>query len=169
MTESRADSNGMSDIEHARRTAVARFDVLMRRRARLLVGLSATIYASCLPFDAYRTAWSDDSAMNGFGLLLIGWLGVLGGYFEWLANPLLLATWVSLWIRKPQHAIFFGVLASFVAIAFIFRDKMLVNEAGHTARITFLGVGYWLWVVSILTAFVCSIVLTVQSRRRYTF
>ncbi len=123
-------------------------DIALRKRARQLVLWNAAIFACSLPFDAYTTAWHGESSQNGFGLLLVGWLGVLMGYFEWIANPLLLMAWICLWVRKPRHAIPFAVAACAIAFAFAFRDKILVNEAGNICRIVSLDAGYWLWISS---------------------
>lgn len=141
-------------------------DIAMRKRARRFVLWNAAVFACSLPFDAYTTAWEGESSTGAFGLLLIGWLGVPMGYFEWFANPLLLIAWICLWIRKPRHAIPLAVAACAIAVAFAFRDKILVNEAGYIGRIVSLDAGYWLWVASAAGTLGTAIALTFGKGQR---
>lgn len=97
--------------------------------------------------------------------MLVGWLGLFMGYFEWIANPLLLTAWICLWIRKPGYAASFAAGACAIAVAFVFRDKILINEAGHIGKVISLDAGYWLWVASTATTLASAIALIIQNRR----
>lgn len=151
---------------HAPLTALAEFDSMLRRRGRSLAKWNATIFVCSLPFGAYSTTLHGESAANGFGLLLVGWLGLPIGYFEWIANPLLLTAWICLWIRRPGYAASFAAAACAIAVAFMLRDKVLINEAGDIRRIISLDTGYWLWVASTATTLASAIALIIQNRRR---
>lgn len=48
----------------------------------------------------------------------------------------------------------------------MFRDKVLINEAGDIRRIISLDAGYWLWVASTATTLASAIALIIQNRRR---
>jgi hypothetical protein len=81
-------------------------------------------------------------------LLKIGLIGVFGGYFEWLANPVLLAAWVFSFAGKNKAALLLGILGSAFMVAFRFRHAMIASEAPTYEKIVGYGAGYWLWLTS---------------------
>jgi hypothetical protein len=81
---------------------------------------------------------------------MIGPLGMLDGYFQWLANPLLLFVWFQLGKKHWLPAAFLGSVAVALMLSLIVRGEILLDEGGHYSRIDSYNLGYWLWVMSAL-------------------
>ncbi|PZP52549.1 MAG: hypothetical protein DI598_00500 [Pseudopedobacter saltans] len=65
----------------------------------------------------------------------------------WMANPLLLLSWI---FNKKKIALIFGILAIIAALSFLFIKRMIADEAGHYSSIDQHYLGYWLWLSSIV-------------------
>jgi hypothetical protein len=122
----------------------------MRPRVPMLVlAASVTLFVASLTQFAFYVdtpgAWND----RAYFLLLIGWFGVLGGEFSWLANPFLAASWFAASIGNRGMALASSICALVFAVSFMRRDTLLASEAPSYTRITGLGPGYWLWLASI--------------------
>jgi hypothetical protein len=73
--------------------------------------------------------------------------------FAWFANPALIATWVLMLFRKLRMAALWCAIAALViSLTFLLHGDMMKDEGGNRAQITAYGVGYWLWIASIVTA-----------------
>ena len=95
-------------------------------------------------------------------LLCIGWIGVFGYVYAWLANPFLLAAWISMIKRCNGRAAVFSIVSLGFALSFLWVRRWDRDESGsHPATITGHGLGYWLWIASISTALLGSILATV--------
>lgn len=91
------------------------------------------------------TADCGDSIMA----FLLGWAALLSGGagIAWLANPLLIASWILL--RKNLKAtMFLSVGAVLFSLSFLLFDSVIANEAGHKQIIISYKTGFWLWVSS---------------------
>jgi hypothetical protein len=78
----------------------------------------------------------------------MGLIGVFAGYFEWLANPVLLAAWIFSFAGKNKVALLLGILSAALMFAFLFRHMMIASEAPTYEKIVGYGAGYWLWLTS---------------------
>ena len=86
-------------------------------------------------------------------LLCMGWIGVFGGVFAWLANPALAIAWIFLLLRKNRHAAVSLIISLGFALTFLFEKHWERDTSGtNTANITGHGIGYWLWIASIVVA-----------------
>jgi hypothetical protein len=85
-------------------------------------------------------------------LLLIGPFDVLYGIFEWLANPVLLAARAFSFAGKNKIALFLGIAATALMVAFLLRHTIVASEAPTYAKITGCAAGYWLWLSSAIVA-----------------
>lgn len=128
-----------------------------------LLILSVCLYAASLANICYYTGAEAPSA-PGWGLLLIGWVAVLGGMIAWLANPLLLVGWAMLACRLKRLAAVLAIAALACGSSFMLYQTMWINEAGTEAPISGYGPGYWLWLASAATLFVASLVAMLESR-----
>lgn len=75
-----------------------------------------------------------------------------GGLFEsmiWMANPFYFVGLVYFY-KSKQDSLKFSFISLIISTSFILWKEILVSESGRTAKITTLGIGYWLWVSSIL-------------------
>lgn len=89
--------------------------------------------------------------------LLSGALGfILGGAaITWLANPLLVMSWVSI-NKKPKLSLVYSAFASIISFSFFFFKNVLTDEAGNYQKIVSYQIGYWLWVSSAFIMFLGS-------------
>ncbi len=110
-----------------------------------LVGLSILLFAAALTQPAFY--WGPDGSASGPGwlLLLRGWRGLSSGYVEWLANPLLMASWIAAVRGKLPLASGCAGLAAALMLVFAFRHVLAQN-----VHIASSGPGYWLWLASAL-------------------
>jgi len=97
-------------------------------------------------------------SVGSFGLIsfLLGWLNVSWSGISWLANPLLILSYISIF-KNEKWAIGFSLLALCFSLSFLLVDKVIVDEAGHNGKITGYLSGYWLWIASIAVVFITSI------------
>lgn len=91
------------------------------------------------------TAECGDSIMA----LLLGWVALLSGGagIAWLANPLLIASWILL-RKNLKAAMFISVAAVLFSLSFLLFDTVIANEAGHKQSIISYKPGFWLWLGS---------------------
>jgi hypothetical protein len=89
-------------------------------------------------------------------------MGLLGFYFTWLANPLLLVSWVLLAISKYRAAFNVSLGALLLAMSFLLHSEMVTGGSDST-RIVGYGMGYWLWIASALVLVVGAGVLAFRS------
>ena len=119
------------------------------RLPKIITLLSVIIFAVSLTQNCFYTeVHIPKPPPPGWYLLLIGLIGVFAGYFEWLANPLLLAAWVFSFAGKNKIVLLLGVLASVFMVGFLFRHSMIASEAPTYEKIVGYGAGYWLWLGS---------------------
>jgi len=128
----------------------------MKRLSFVLIAVSIAMYAVCLTQVGYCTGRSD--CTPGYAVLLMGWLGVFGGAFQWVANPVLGVAWVLGLFRQHRMSLFLVIAAALVALSFMLVPSVMKDEAGNMADVTSLGSGYWLWIGSMLVLGIADIV-----------
>jgi hypothetical protein len=109
--------------------------------------ISSALYAICLALPGFYIGETYEP-YNSAELLLIGWLGPLDAHFSWYAN--LTYGLAILTIKKHKTSLIFSCIALLLALSFLMRDSIIVNEAGHSAKITAYGLGYFFWITAIL-------------------
>src|SRR5580692_8960828 len=122
--------------------------VFTRRNVPLLLSLVVFIIGMFLP--AYYQNLPDDPAPNSFGLLWMGWGGLITGNFEWLANPILLLSWLAALGKDVATTLISAALSVLLIASFLRRTEVVYptdNDARH-ALIQAHGPGYWLWLAS---------------------
>lgn len=121
--------------------------------------------------EGYHTGRAADAGPLGFVLLLIGWLG-LSESIAWLANPLLLTSWILVRTERYVAAAIFAALAIASMLSFLGVNVTLVDEGGGRASVNRVGLGYWLWLSSALSSFVGCIGIstrTISSRGQRSY
>jgi hypothetical protein len=101
---------------------------------------------------------SGDGCRTSLEVLFLGWFATLtgGAGISWLANPLLILSWLLL--RKSSSKTWiFALLATVLAILFLNFETIIKDEAGHYEQITNVGLGYWLWLTSCIVILVGSL------------
>ncbi|MBI1374301.1 MAG: hypothetical protein GC159_16415 [Phycisphaera sp.] len=125
---------------------------------RVLVTSSVLLFAASLTQDGFLISGENPRAWAScFGLLFFGWIGVLQGVFAWLANPLLISSWLLLKARRTR-SIMCALAALMFALSFLLYKEIVTDEAGGVSSITRYSAGYWLWVASIAIAVLGAIV-----------
>ncbi len=112
---------------------------------------SVLLFLGSLTQDAYYLAGDNPEAWSAsWGLLLIGWMGVFFGVFAWLANPLLVLSWLLCLRGKQGAALIVSIAAVLFALSFLLHSTIIASEAPTYRAVTGYGVGYWLWLASML-------------------
>jgi hypothetical protein len=101
-------------------------------------------------------------------LLATGWMGVLIGYLEWIANPLILYSWTSALRKRVVPALLASTSAAGLILSFLLRKKMdwPGMETDTNPDIQGYAAGYWLWLVSALVMVVASGIELVLGQRK---
>jgi len=127
--------------------------------ARSTIAISVVLFLISLTQDGFYIDRAENPRAwaSCIGLLLIGWIAVLGGVSAWLANPALAITWVlMLFQRLRLLALVIGAISLLFALSFLNVRQIMADESGNESKITGYGAGYWIWVTSIgVTAVGC--------------
>ncbi len=122
--------------------------------------LSIALFLLALTQPAFFWGQAASSTGPSGRVLLQGWRGLTAGYVEWLANPLLLLTWV-LTLRRHRSPSLASLISATATVAlmlvFLCRQTLrLPSGSADAAAILTYGVGYWLWLVSGLTGLIAN-------------
>ena len=121
----------------------------MQRTLQKFVALIAlAVWVASLCFATLDTGepWDD-----GWWILVIGWMGILEGYPDWFANPVLLVLLFRIALGK-LHATTDLALSSFLIVVIFLnltRTSIVANEGGVSQNITDWYSGFYLWVSSL--------------------
>ena len=138
---------------------------MMKTKENRLLLLSIAFYVLSLVLSPYEVDGEGGELLGGLICLLVGWMGMLGGgvlYFSWLANPLILAAWIS--SKRPKLSIVFSILAILCCLLFLTKDEILVNEGGGTGEITKIQIGYWFWIATPIVMIIKQILILQQKK-----
>lgn len=125
--------------------------------ARKITYLSVGLFVLSLPFNCYCTTGNCASSFMAF---ILGGVGMLSGgaAIAWLANPLLIASWMI--TRKVNNAsLFISVGALLMALSFLLFDEILNDEGGGKRSIVSYQPGYWLWLLSTMVMVALNVIL----------
>ena len=120
--------------------------------------ISIILFVASLFFTAVYIS-NYQKEMSALDCFLLGWAESDGGFFVWLANPLLFISWITLLIKQVKISTAISLLAACLSLSYLFFGKITVNEAGHQYPIHSYGLGYYLWVASCLTLLIGNIIL----------
>lgn len=131
-----------------------------------LLLLSIVAFVVCLPFSAYTVSGNGYvKASASAEILAGGWLGIFTGMFEWFANPFLWASWRYQWKSGYRSGLVCSGISLALALGFLVRSRIIVNEAGHYGDIVSKDIGYWVWIVSILLSLLGNFLASRSNRR----
>ena len=96
-----------------------------------------------------------------------GWAGLFSGgaAISWMANPLLLASWLLLG-KKLKAAMFLSIFATLLSLSFLLFDGIVDNEGGQPHKIISYKAGYWLWAGSCICMMVGTYALMLRHNTR---
>lgn len=107
--------------------------------------------------------------VHGWELFLMGPLGLTVNVFAWYANLFLPAALALLILRRFGWTLLVGVPGLALALSALKMREMIVDEAGHMARITSHGPGFYCWISACAMPVVAAavlMILTIQDRRQ---
>lgn len=133
---------------------------------RLLVAASICLYILSLTTECYCTA---NNCGASFLVLLLGWAGIFMGSMaclSWLANPLLIMSWLTA-KKNPRASLGYSSVAALLTLSFLLFDKIVDNEAGGFSKIISYKSGYWLWSASIILMVVGNYVLSLKAEKSF--
>ena len=121
--------------------------------------ISITLFIISLPFNACLI---EGNSANSFMLLISGWVGIIvgGANMVWLANPLVFISWILSTYRCYTFAAIFGFAASGFAFSFLFFHGLMTGEDMAIRPITSYLPGYWLWLLSCMSAFLSNVIFS---------
>jgi hypothetical protein len=129
----------------------------------LIFSISLLLLVISLTQVAYITNPKDSIASYSISAFLLGWLNIAGPGISWLANPLLILSWIFLF-KRIKLSLIFSIVAVLFCSSFMLFDQILINEAGSHSEILSYGIGYWLWLSSCIFNFIATLILYTKSR-----
>lgn len=124
----------------------------MPKSVRYLLFLSLGLYVLCLALVSLRFEIGPED-LRGWFLLLQGWrVTIADGFLAWLANPLLLATFVLLALRRYRLALGCAVAAFGLALTYMAVLEMRNTAHAGSTDTGSLALGYRLWLASMLAS-----------------
>ena len=100
------------------------------------------------------------SFVLGFVCLFFGWI-----HLAWYANPLLLAAIVTHLLKRDRIVLILAIIALLVALDTLTLDRIARDEAGNEERIVGYQIGFYLWLASIVSVLLSSLVKSVRAKR----
>ena len=133
------------------------------RGERALIMLCFGLYALSLCLPAYRPiiGYAKSDVYYGWAALLLGPIGLFGGHFSWLANPLIWYSWSQYERGRFARAAQVAILGLAVALTFIFTKHIPEGSSGSYPYQ--IRIGYYVWLTSMVT-FILAAVLAHRAR-----
>ena len=127
-------------------------------RSRHRASIRAALWASWLLFlaglalPAFRATQvgRDPEYVLGIFALALGPMALLDGHYAWLANPLLLISWLCTTKQMREAAQFLAALAFIIAGTFLLGGTL--SDGGSGELRYRVSIGYFAWLASILCA-----------------
>ena len=119
------------------------------------ISLTVLLFVLSLTQNAYYINDGEESVGSlGLIALLLGFFGISGGSgIAWLANPCLFMSFIHLKRDNLKKAKVFSFISVIFGFSFLFFDNVIANEGGTITEITSYGIGYWLWLSSLISNF----------------
>jgi len=120
----------------------------------VLACLVVFLIACAAPALEFRdTNTAAPNVMQGFQVLLMGWLGVFAGQLAWFANPLFATGLLLLSLRRRTAALVCGTVAVLVAgDTFVLFSQQLPANEGDVGKLILqhLKAGFYLWAAALV-------------------
>lgn len=131
------------------------------KRTTLIV--SVALFVLSLTQKCYCTT---NECGDSILVFLVGWmgLGTSGAAIAWLANPVLLVSWI--FIKKNSISLVCSIGSLLICLSFLFFKTIIDDEAGHYNRIVGYKSGYWLWVISSLAMLTGNLILKASDQKK---
>ncbi|WP_022950525.1 hypothetical protein [Leucothrix mucor] len=130
---------------------------IFRALALLFLLAAGVLFCIALVETVFVTT---EQAVQGYWIMLVGWMGFMIFQFAWFANPLALLA--LLLIRKrPWWALATSVLSLLcLSQAFLF-SEIPTDTSGQSIAVVSRGIGFYCWVASIACVFYGTIMMLI--------
>jgi len=121
--------------------------------------LSVILFCISLTQDCFCTTKECWGSLSTFFYGIFG-LFTGGVALTWLANPILFASWIIMFVNNKsiKLPLIGGLISTMLSISFLLFDKIMHDEAGNYVDIISYKSGYWIWVTSILIVLIGNII-----------
>ena len=136
---------------------------MIKRINIIALFVSIALFIFSLTQDAYCTTNLCRSSIDAF---LTGIVGMMygGAAITWLANPILITSWIFI-KRNTKLSMILSVASVIISLSFLFFKGVVDNEAGHVNLIIRYKFGYWLWLSSTIVIMIGNLTLYFESIR----
>jgi hypothetical protein len=101
----------------------------------------------------FLPAFSSNGSFLGYVAFLAGPFWIFFGHYSWLANPLLILSWVKFGKKQYRGALIAGILSILLGSTFLLYDKIFMIEYFSSYRVMS---GYYIWLIGISYASIAS-------------
>ena len=131
---------------------------LKLKNPNILILISILIFIVACSQKIYCTNGRCGENWSGLAVLISGIFGIFlgGACLTWLANPLILISWLT--FKKAKFSLVMSILAFSFGLSFIFFDEIIINEAGQYGKITGYQIGFHLWNLSFIIMIIRNII-----------
>lgn len=123
---------------------------------KLVLAISLGLLIISFTQDCYCT---EGRCAESLAIFFSGALGFFMSWagLSWLANPFLVTSWIA-FSKNPGSSLITSLLASLLALSFLFFKEIMDNEGGYASSIISYKLGYWLWLSSCLTMLIGNVI-----------
>ena len=138
---------------------------------KFTICISLIILCISLSQPAFYIDRDDDPAAwaNSLMIFFFGWTFPLGGgitgFLFWCANPIYILSIIQI-IRKKSIGIILSIIASIIAFSFSLMDEITASSSGSLSKITSLELGYKLWLASIITLSIGTLISLIINKKK---
>ena len=127
--------------------------MIQKNYKRNIIFLSLLIFLISLTQTAIVIKHQEITDIYGFNYFIAGSIAIIGGgiqeWIVWLANPFSFLS-IILFLKDSKTAILSSSIALILSASFLNWKEILGSESGTLAQILSFGLGYYLWLSSIL-------------------
>jgi|GEM_PF-640050 len=127
---------------------------------RITFLISLILFLASLSQNAFFVTNMRES-IGSFGLIafLLGWMNIYGAGISWIANPLLLTSWITLFSKKWKSPMILSFFAVLFSLSFLLFHEISTNEGGSKSKIIAYDFGYRLWLASCTINFIGNLII----------
>ena len=139
---------------------------MVRIKKKYFLVISIGLFLISLSQRAYCTNGDCGEIGSGLLIFLSGFFGLFigGACLTWLANPLLIVSWI-LFNSKKKTSLVLSSISLLIGLSFLLFNEIIINEAGNYGEITGYEFGYWLWLLSMATMLIGGIYIQIKNRQ----
>lgn len=140
-----------------------KINIKILRKTILL--LSIVIFIISLTQECFCTS---KGCADSIIVFVFGIFGILSGGvgLSWFANPLIIASWIS--IKNNKTSTILSIIAFVLSFSFLFFKEIMTDESGKLRNIGRYKSGYWLWLLSIFIMLLGNVIIKIKLKKAET-